>query len=177
MPSFPGLNTLSAPTLMAQLALLGLQDPNRLAQVAAATGQAPPTGGGGATATEALGTLLQPASFPVAPPRGAIAPEIGAPPAAAPIVPSPPPPATLPGGTPPITPQPQETGRADSILKALAALQAPAAPKPPFAPPRGFAPPQARGGPQPQLLAQILQLLAPAGGAQVPSLAQLIGGR
>lgn len=137
---------------MARVALLALQDPSRVAQVAAAAGlPTPPTGAPNAD----LGQVV-----------AGVPPITGAPTNAAAQTPQP-------TGQPAVQPagQPGKTEQ-DRLLEVLAAIQQPGAPQLPSAP-TAAAPPQGRGGPG---AGNVIAALSPPKAPQLQSLGALIAG-
>jgi len=159
---FPDLTKDAPPTIMAQLALLALQDPDQFAQFAAAQGGPPADASGIVGRNPALGGVPSP-----------LGPDLGSPLPDPRIDPTKPLPRAG-GSTPP------DNSQVVEILQALGAVEVPTAPTPrPF--PRIPGAPSIsgpRGGPDPQIIAQIIQLLQGQGlpSPPIPSLGQLIGG-
>ncbi len=144
--------------LLSMIAQSGLQNPQALASVLAARGAVPPTGTS-AAALPTVGKVLQGATQPSPGGPGGIAPS------PQPIAPQP-----APGRAP-------QGGRIEGLLEAVSKLKAP--PLPEVAQPPGAIAPRPGGpGPNPALLARLLQLLqAGGGGGGIPSLGQLIAGK
>lgn len=173
--------------LISMIAQAGLQNPELLAGILANKGTPVPIGGG-PEGGAARGFTPRFAPAPPATPgpgminlpgtAGAIAPAAGVPPRTPPRGPGGPQPTPLP--TPAAAPAgvPQAPpGRAQGILEAVSKLEAP--PLPELAsPPSAIRPGLGGPGPNPALLAALMQLLQGGAGQTpaIPTLGQLIGG-
>ena len=161
MPVFPlaGLlqpfNQQSPMNMASMLAQAGIQDPSALAALLASSGAAPPPVKDVAP-LPTIGKILQ---------DGAqnLAPQAAIPTPSAPIPQAP----QGAQGAPP--------GRLEGILQAISQLKAPPAPQP-IQPPGAISPGGPGPAPNPQLLAQLAQLLQSGQPTPVPSLGQLIAG-
>lgn len=150
-------NEQSPINLLSMIAQSGLQNPQALASVLAARGAAPPTGAS-AAALPTIGKVLQGVGGNTSLPSPAPAPQ--------PITPGPVP---IGGGVP-------GGGKGEGLLEALSKLTAPPLPGVPRAP-QAIAPRPGGGGPNPELLARLMQLLQGGQAGGIPSLGQLIAGK